>query len=432
MKFYFYIFLISIIVFSCVGDKTISIQEKMQKDAQYFFIDASRDTIITGLEGTMIFIEKGSFRNAIGKTIKDSVVVSLKEFYKNADIIMSDLNMRAGNKLLETGGMIELRAYGKGNQLSLNRGKSVVVHFPKPESKNDSMRLFYENKSEAIANSNQGGFDWELEESSVPRKENEIHPWYTKYEGIDNQHLYLSDSTIWYDTLPGIFNFNKKEIDYFINKTVKVHYDVKKSGNLVYDEIDGSIISRKMEKRLAKVAKNFPKCKPYTIAGKAIDMPGWFQIWTEIKAPKYMSNEAYLKQMENKFQTGDSTGIDINDLQYYIFDSKQLGWMNCDQFINPNPISTNFRIKVPKSENIFVKIIFKNYKTVMIGNEEPEYFTFEDLPLDEPITIVVIDEEDGKVLFKIEDTKISKEVFEIKNLNKGALKEIQKALSFLN
>jgi hypothetical protein len=429
-----------LIIQSCASDKTISIQDKLQKEDQSFFINTSSDTIITGKEGTKIFIEKESFRNALGDIVTDSVIITMQEFYKNSDIIASNLNMRSGDKILETGGMIELRAYAKGNQLSLRNDKSMVVHFPKKETKNDSMRLFYGQESysgEGEGEENivsDGKINWDLEESSVPKKKNNIWVWYHKYEGLDTNELFLANGQTAWDTVSEMFSFNQIEIDYFLNKAVKVHYDLKKNGNMIYDKLDGSLISNKMAKRLEKVVRKFPKCKPYTIAGNPIEMPGWFQIWTEITPPKFMNNQAYLQQIENKFSNPDSTksAVSLAELQYYIFDSKQLGWMNCDQFINPNPVTTDFVVQVPQSENVFAKIIFKNYKTVMIGNEEPEFFTFEDLPIGEPVSVIVIDQEDEKVLFKIEETEISEEVFKVLELQKGSLKGLKKALDYLN
>ena len=163
MRFIYYC-LFCLFIISCNTDKTITVRDKLQREDQSFFINTSSDTIITGKEGTKVFIEKGSFRNASGDIITDSVIITMQEFYKNSDIIASNLNMRSGDKLLETAGMIELRAYADGNQLSLRNGKSMVVHFPKKEAKNDSMRLFYgqgsysgEGEDDIVAN---GKINW--------------------------------------------------------------------------------------------------------------------------------------------------------------------------------------------------------------------------------------------------------------------------------
>lgn len=424
-----YILVLSIlVVVGCSGDQPVSIQEQLEKPSQEYFLSTKSDTMISGKEGTMIFIKEGSFVNRLGEVVTDSVVVTLKELYSIADIINSNTTMQSGDRLLETGGMIELQAYADGEQLSLGYSRSLVVHFPRKIA-NDSMRLFYGDE-----NGVDGKIGWELEESSVPVIKNRIEYWYHKYDGLDTDDLFLANGRFAYDTIEDMFNFSKKEKAYFLNKTTKVKYDIKKNGDLVYDEIGGSIISKKMAEKLEKVAKSFPDCKPYTIAGEQIEMSGWFQIWSEVKAPKYMNKENYLNQIENKISNNDSTqsSISVAELQYYIFDSKKLGWMNCDQFINPNPITTDFIVKVPKSENIFVKIIFTNYKTVMIGDEKKGKFTFENLPVDEPIKVIAIDEKDGKLLIIIENTKVSEVAFKLDKLEATTLEELKKQLAKLN
>jgi hypothetical protein len=438
-----YLFLFSALVFfSCSTDIQPSVLEKAATPAQEFFIDANTDTLLYGKEGTVVFIEKGSFMNYDDEIVTDSVVVTLKELYKTSDMLTSDVTMRSGNKILETGGMIELQAYAKGEELSLDYGKSIVVHFPK-QSQTDSMRLFYgrgkshgggESGEEYVEVIKNDMITWDLEESSVPEVKNEIWVWYRKFEGLDTNDLFLSNGQIGWDTISDMFNFSKEDEKYFLNKTSKVLYDVDKTGKMHYDKIEGSIITKKMEKKLANVAKSFPLCRPYTVNGEPVEMPGHFQIWSEIKPAKFLSNDGYLKQIEKKMASTDTSksAISIAELQYYIFDSKQLGWMNCDQFINPNPIKEDFVVSVPKSENIFVKIIFKNYKTIMIGDEGKGKFTFKDLPIDEPVKVVVIDEKDGKPLLKITDTKTSGTAFKIEKLDPVSLSELQEKLKELD
>jgi len=424
-----YIFVLSILlVVGCSGDQPNSILVQLEQPSQEYFLSTKSDTFLSGKEGTIIFIEEGSFVNSLGEVITDSVVVTLKELYSIADIINSNTTMRSGDQILETGGMIQLQAYANGEQLSLGHGRSLVVHFPRKIA-NDSMRLFYGDENEV-----DGSIGWGLEESSVPKKEIQIDPWYRKHKGLDDVHFTLSNGTRWYDSLRTIFNFSAQDVEYFLNKTSKIHYLLNKKGELEYEKINGSIITREMESKLEEVAKNFPKCQAYTIKGEPIDMIGHFQIWTELKAPKYMNKENYLNQIENRISNNDSTKSSISaaELQYYIFDSKKLGWMNCDQFINPNPIKTDFIVKVPKSENIFVKIIFTNYKTVMIGDEKKGKFIFENLPLDEPVKVIAIDEIDGKPMVIIDEVKISNKPHQVGKLQHATLEELKRKLDGLN
>jgi hypothetical protein len=432
MKSIYLFLLAAIILIGCSINKQPSIQEKLAAPSQDYFIDANTDTLILGKEGTVIYIEKGSFKNGFGSLVTDTIQITLQEVYKTSDILKSNVTMRSGDKMLETGGMIELRAYLKGEQLSLYYNKSIVVHFPK-KNRTDSMRLFYGNtKSDDDVLSS--SIEWDLEESSVPKIISKIQPWYTKFEGVDDGHLVLADGTKWYDTLNQIFNLSEVDIAYFLNKTSKIKYEVNKKGELRYEEIQGSVITKEMKKKFINIAKNFPLCRPYSIGGQPIDMPGWFHIWSEVRPAKFLSNESYLKQIEEKMSSSDisKSAISVAELQYYIFDSKQLGWMNCDQFINPNPIKEDFVVSVPKSENIFVKIIFKNYKTIMIGDEKKGKFIFKDLPIDEEVKVVVIDEKDGKPLLRIIDTQTSGTTFKIEKVEPVTLVELQEKLKELD
>lgn len=426
-----YLFLFSAFVFiSCSTDIQPSIQEKLATPSQNYFIDTNQDTLIHGKEGTVIYIEKGSFKDGLGNQVTDSVQITLQEVYKTSDILKSNVTMRSGDEMLETGGMIELRAFSKGEQLSLYYNKSLVVHFPK-KNQTDSMRLFYGNEN---SDGKDASIEWDLEENSVPRIDSKIQYWYTKFDDLDESSLILADGTYYYDTLQEMFNFSKEEIEYFLNKTSKIHNKIDKNGKLHFEKIDGSIITKKMKRRLTKVVKAFPMCKPYTVKGVPVDMPSWFYIMSNVIPPKFMNNKSYLEQIENKMSSSDTskTAISVAELQYYIFDSKKLGWMNCDQFVNPNPIKKDFVVSVPKSENIFVKIVFRNYKTVMIGNEKKGAFTFDNLPINEPVKVIVIDEEDGKPLLKIVDTQTSGTTFKIDKLSPVTLAELKEKLKELD
>ena len=174
--------------------------------------------------------------------------------------------------------------------------------------------------------------------------------------------------------------------------------------------------------------KSFPNCKPYTREGDPIDMRGWFKIWTKVIPPKYKSKGGYINAIESKLVEDSSKGLEIAELQYYIFDSRKLGWMNCDRFINPSSERINYIVKVPKSKNVFTKLIFTEYNTVMTGNEKRGKFIFEDLPINESVKIVVLDEKRGKPLMKIVDSKITKEPLEVKNLTEYTLEELKEKL----
>lgn len=427
MKLGFLSVLVLIGFSACKSRYEPTIPAALDKEASQFVIQNNKDTFIEGAEGTLIFLEKESFINGRGEAVTDSVEISLKEVYSLADIIGQPISTTSDEGLLETGGMIELKAFSNGEELSLNYGKSLVVHFPKEPGDTADMKLFYGVKDTS------GTLGWESAVVGQYRLNNFIWPFYTKYENLDSISWTLEDGTDWNDTIPGIFNLSESDKKRLINEVVDLHYIVHKDGILEFTETKGSSINKKLQRKLEEGAKRVPKCTPYTISGEPIDMPGWFRCWTEVVPPLHQNKEAYKAALERKMQSTDGTkkGLELAELQYYIFDSRQLGWMNCDRFVNLSAERINYVVQVPTSDKVLAKIVFKNYRTVMSGNETPGQFTFQNLPVGEPIKVVVMDEKLGKPLLKIIDTQISKTALNATELDNYTLEELQKKLKGL-
>lgn len=322
--------------------------------------------------------------------------------------------------------MINLRAFSGKEELDLKSGKDVVVHFPKNGS-DKAMNLFYGKEDY------KGNVDWELEEKSTYRIKNNIVIWYTKYDDLNEDTGNLIDGSSPYWITDKHFDFTEKEIEYLLNKTVHAHYILFDDGEMQFVEMRGSKIKKSLENKIIQKVKTFPQCKPYTREGVPIDMPGHFKIWSEVIPPKYQSNKDYLKSIESKMnKKGSTKGLKLAELQYYIFDSKKLGWMNCDLFIEQGKEIIDYLVKVPESKNVFTKIIFRDYKTVMTGDQEKNIFKFETFPLNEPIKVVVIDEKKGKPYLEIIDTIVTSEILEVKKLNQYSLSEMKEKLKELD
>ena len=421
MKKALFIISIIILIIGCQSNDEKSLSERLDKKPETILINNQSDTLIQGKEGTLIFIEKESFTNQFGNVKTDSIEIELKEIYKVEDIIAQRISMKSNGEILETGGMINLRAFSNGTELQLKKGKEVIVHFPKNQDFLQ-MNLFYGKKDSTQV------IEWELEKASTYQLVDTIIPWLTKYEFLDDEHLYLATGEVWHNVLPDIFSLSEEDKEELLNKSVNLNYTVFDNGELKYKNIAGSKISRRLRKKLVKVVKNFPKCKPYTRKGVPIQMKGHFQVYTKVRRPNYESNESYLAEIEERFKNENTSSLDIAELQYYIFDSKNLGWMNCDRFINPFFERIDYTVKVPKSKNVFAKIVFTDYNTVMTGNEKRGKFIFKDLPIDESIKIVVLDEKRGKPLLKIVDSKITKEPIEVKDLTEYTLDVLKEKL----
>ncbi|EAY28687.1 OmpA family protein [Microscilla marina] len=103
--------------------------DSVRQTAQTFVIDNSLDTILVGKKGTRMLFYAQSFYIPRGQTAKP-ITITLREYYTYADMVFADLTTTSGRRLLETGGMLQIRATQAGKALRLKRGQNVLLSFP--------------------------------------------------------------------------------------------------------------------------------------------------------------------------------------------------------------------------------------------------------------------------------------------------------------
>tara|TARA_R110002051_G_scaffold13435_4_gene44994 strand:+ start:9888 stop:11939 length:2052 start_codon:yes stop_codon:yes gene_type:complete len=75
----------------------------------------------------------------------------------------------------------------------------------------------------------------------------------------------------------------------------------------------------------------------------------------------------------------------------YIFNSLQLGWLNCDRFTNANGPKMKFKLKIKNAEGANVKLVFKNMRSILNGNKRANSsFDFGSITKNLPVTLVAI------------------------------------------
>jgi hypothetical protein len=118
-----------------ITDSISSLYKKLEKKPQAFCINPTRDTVLVGDNGTIISIKANTFT----APTKGCVTIALKEFYKNSDIILGNLNTVSNNRMLETQGMIYIEAEYEGR--TLTPGKPISLLMPNKEQIN-AVQLF--------------------------------------------------------------------------------------------------------------------------------------------------------------------------------------------------------------------------------------------------------------------------------------------------
>lgn len=219
-----YILIFSIVMLSCQKEKTslpieensIAISSQLKTDKlQTFEFILKNDTLISGKEGTKIWIPRDLFENySNGK-----ITFELKEFYSKEDMILNGLStVTDKDELLESSGMFYINFKEDDKQLKIKKGKSYKVETPNKPLADSNI---YYNDNDSI-------FRWKLSNNSL----------YTEISDIV-RNLNYSQSGKWkYDNIPD--KFKKKVI-------LDSLYIVKKRDSLQYLKILNEDNKKKVE-----------------------------------------------------------------------------------------------------------------------------------------------------------------------------------------
>lgn len=135
------------------------------KKAEVFSIAPQSNIVIKGKEGTEVNISRRDLVYEDGSSVREPITVELKEFYTTKDILLAELHTMEGDKVLETGGMLNLKITASGKPLGLRTGKSANIKMPAKNAKTKKgMNLYFGKK---MAN---GAVDWRLQERPTPTK----------------------------------------------------------------------------------------------------------------------------------------------------------------------------------------------------------------------------------------------------------------------
>ena len=105
-------------------------------------LNAQQENILGFPQGTIIKIPENCFVNNQGELVQD-VRLEVRELYDIKSCLNGRVSTQCGDKLLESGGMIEVRAYRGQEELNLVSGSSLEIASAKNSQNQNGMQTFY-------------------------------------------------------------------------------------------------------------------------------------------------------------------------------------------------------------------------------------------------------------------------------------------------
>jgi hypothetical protein len=123
----------------------------------------------------------------------------------------------------------------------------------------------------------------------------------------------------------------------------------------------------------------------------------------------------------------------VNRVEYYIFNTTQLGYINAARFVQTKSSKPKFILEDKKFEKSNVNLVFKNYNSMLPGIVENGKVDFGNVPIGEDVTIVAIRMENGIPMLYMEEIKTTRGKSELlvkfKPVSFAELKEEMKKLN---
>ena len=118
---------------------------------------------------------------------------------------------------------------------------------------------------------------------------------------------------------------------------------------------------------------------------------------------KIARQKAFEQALKNRIVSGTAS---VGDMNAYVFETKSLDWINCDRFYSyPPEKMVAMAINQPYQNNVDVKLIFKNQKSVLPPTVVNGKLTFANIPRDEEAILVAFKTENGQPYLAIQDVK---------------------------
>jgi mono/diheme cytochrome c family protein len=99
-------------------------------DSTRFVVRPGRDTLLRTAGGTLLFIPRNGFQRPDGTPAGGPVHVTLREALTPADLVLAHLTTTSDGRMLESGGMVFVDANEAGQTLRINPGAPLRVSLP--------------------------------------------------------------------------------------------------------------------------------------------------------------------------------------------------------------------------------------------------------------------------------------------------------------
>lgn len=442
-----------IVIYSCGSKKVENNQKKMEDltvkkvnneflienpSPEKFNISNLKDTLIQLKSGKIVFFPKNTFDIASGSS--DKINISVTDVSLVSDILKSGISTSDKSSVIETNGMVKIEAKNEGSDVFCTLKKNYVLGFPIPKEKNNITELASDFILFNGVNESQSKISWGVQKNDGDLLNKTISV-------IDYKIVIAQNDSLKYNqpdflTISNVNTGFRKyfseeflrrtkhikksivtlECDHLNDKGVTADVIVKKDGSLLFKNYSsGNFKNKEIQNIIESIIKDCPKIIPfYDNEGKARDnfVGIWIGVKKEYTAGTMEEFKTKFKQKLKFQEKNGNTVISKDELDYMLFESNSLGWINCDRFVNFKGERCNFMASI-SNLNDFDKVvpyfIFTRINSAIQFNPDQKgNYYVPNIPVGEKGYVIALGYKGDKVYFFDKECSVSKSTFEFK------------------
>lgn len=442
------------------------------KAVQSYALTTAVDTLLICPEGTQIQIPANVFVDSVtGKPVRGVVQFFVREYLTLPDMVLNNLTTTSAGQLIETGGMVQIRAKANSRPLALKPGKTIKVALPRRGAEKPGMQAF------AGLHGPDGTLDWRA--NGPPSNGQPGRFRSLKVRNTNFPPVHLGPDAFW-NKPERRMGYSRKQALALVKRgkagnTRKTRAERHRLGYYRIGVVDRVTVVYEID--AIGVIRNVRATTGYEpeLQTAAVNLVQTMQSWE----PGWVQREALRDSVSNFFgvlpvrwqervelefrrsgrvrmidfsesisravrdtirllEKGKLTQVDYrrysrfdaDPRSRYFFQSANLNWINCDRFLRQEKESL-VALKVDVGDAL-VRLVFRDIRAIMAptGSESARQ-TFQQIPAGRPVLILAMRTVDGKLEVATRETTVSSGVegnLEFRPMQPDELKQTLAAL----
>ncbi|MDZ4750471.1 MAG: TonB C-terminal domain-containing protein [Flavobacteriales bacterium] len=401
---------------------------EMDAKGQRFTFSSAEKSTIKGKEGTVITFPANAFVDEEGNAPQGDVKIVLKEYYDVQEILAAKLQTKSKGQILESAGMLHIEATSNGAKLKLKDGVVCEMKFPKRDENTD-YKIFSGKRDP------EGVMDWVLmnDDSSLGTTSADVNSFSQEFENFSrNPEESQLTSNINGDCFIQIVSSHRRdlfyitEMDYYQWKFRDFPQDLNAyflsnfnpSLEMIDDfcenklaceiqvtiQPDGSIRNSMVRKSskpeydamFMEFVKDLPILNTEQLLKTPDDNNAFILKFGKANGSTKQGLVAGFRSQYKGNEDEKITTVSATDLNFYVFNASQLGWINADRFMMEEQELVDVYVQTSMSDSCYVSMVFDDMNSVLLGSNENDKILFKDVPKNKAVRIVSVRCVNGK------------------------------------